>query len=256
MSSSIKKDDDEVMEKAKKFLFDTHDFDEETPEEEEKPTFSEDQLLLAKEKAFEDGRQAGLNESREQKETAILAAVQQMAGQIDALTQAEDIREVSKCRDTVHLTSRIIKKILPQLSKKTGLDEIEHLILQSLEQRHDEPRIAIMVNPALLDNFRERIDHIANEKGFAGKVILLADDDLKETDCRVEWANGGADRLYDRLLQSIETELNKAIAGFNAISPAPPEESNMVEAEADVTTETQETQDEPVNQPEGEIKND
>ena len=52
----------------------------------------------------------------------------------------------------------------------------------------------------------------ALERGFAGKLILIAEDNLGPSDCRVEWADGGAERLYERLFAQIEMEFAKAIA--------------------------------------------
>jgi len=78
--------------------------------------------------------------------------------------------------------------------------------------RKDEQRIAVMLPPQHLETLKERIDRIALERGFAGKLILIADDGLGPSDCRVEWADGGAERLYERLFAQIEMEFAKAIA--------------------------------------------
>ena len=44
----------------------------------------------------------------------------------------------------------------------------------------------------------------------------MSDDNLAATDVRVEWADGGAERLYERLFSQVEGEFAKAIAGMQA----------------------------------------
>lgn len=216
MSSSIKGGDGGETGEMKKFLFDTHDFDTEKAEQEEAPVFSEEQIALAKSQSYTQGRQDGLREALGNQEEKIAAALQQAVARLDALTAAEDRREAEKLVDATKLAMRVAHKLLPQFARTHALAEIEGVILQSLEARREEARIAVSVPTAHLGALKDKIDTLALEKGFAGKVILLADDALAPTDCRVEWADGGAERLYERLYAQIETEFAKAIAGIQA----------------------------------------
>ena len=92
------------------------------------------------------------------------------------------------------------------------LPEIENVVVKAIEIRQDEPRIVVTVHSAHLEALKTRIDAIALEKGYAGKVILIADDNLPSTDCRVEWSDGGVERLYESLFAQIENEFTKSIA--------------------------------------------
>jgi flagellar assembly protein FliH len=111
---------------------------------------------------------------------------------------------------------QVTRKLLPQFSLHNALREIEHVVSQSLEDKKDEPRIAVTVPAAHLDTLKARIDAVAAEKFYAGKIILLADDTLPPTDCRVEWANGGAERVYERLFSQIEDKFTKAVSTMKA----------------------------------------
>jgi flagellar assembly protein FliH len=106
---------------------------------------------------------------------------------------------------------------MPELMRKFALEEIERVITESLEIRREEPRIAVTVPTMYLDTLKSRIDNLALEKGFSGKMILISDDHLAPSDCRVEWADGGAERLYERLSSQVEAEFAKAIAGLNTM---------------------------------------
>ena len=57
----------------------------------------------------------------------------------------------------------------------------------------------LRVNDALFDALQRRLAAIAQANGYAGKIVLLADDALAPGDGRIEWADGGAERDTRRL---------------------------------------------------------
>lgn len=211
MSSSTDSDG-----KMKRFLFDRNDFDRkqaaETP-----PVFSEEQIALAREQALAQGRQEGLKEARASQEEQIVQTLARMTAQVERLVASEERREMEKCIDATKLAMRVAHKLLPQFAERFSLAEIERVILSAVEARRDEPRIAVAVPAVHLDALKKRVDEVALEKGYAGKIILIADDNLAPTDCRVEWADGGAERLYERLFSQVENEFAKSIAGMQSV---------------------------------------
>lgn len=199
----------------KKFLFDTNNFDKEKPSA---VTYTEEQMALARTQSFAQGKAEGVQEARAQQEEAIAAALQEIGARAGKLAADEDRREIEASISAVRLAMRVAHKLLPQFAQKYALGEIERVILESIEVRRDEPRVAVTVPSQHLEALKGRIDALALEKGFAGKVILIGDDHLSPSDCRVEWADGGAERLYERLFSQVENEFAKAIAGMNALA--------------------------------------
>lgn len=200
------------MTDAKKFLFDTHDFNNTKARTD--VSYTEEQLILAKTQSFDLGKAEGVQEARQQQEERIVALLQKMTELAEKLAQAEARREVEKCVGAAKLALKTVHKLMPKFATRYALPEIEQVILQSLESRKDEARIAVTVPTEHLGALKERMDAAAVAKGYAGKVILLADDAMPATDCRVEWADGGAERLYERIISQIESEFTKAISGI------------------------------------------
>lgn len=201
------------MTDAKKFLFDKNDFGE---LKEKPPVYTEEQLVMAKNHSFAAGKAEGLKEARQQQEERIADLLQKTLAAAKKLVDAEDRRETEKCIAAAELAMRVTHRLLPQFSQQHALPEIERVITQAIETRRDEPRLAVTVPTAHLEALKGRVDSLALEKGYGGRVILLADDALGPGDCRVEWADGGAERLYERLFAQVETEFTKAIACMNA----------------------------------------
>lgn len=203
----------------KKFLFDTVDFDAPVVVD-TAPTFSEEQLTLARQQSHAEGQQQGRQqaaaEALEAQEEKIRILLDGIAIALGRLTTAEDRRETEKCIDAARLALHVVHKLMPQLAATHGLPEIERVISSALDARGSEPRIAVTVPSALLDPLRARIDAVAQGRGFANKIIVIADDAMGPSDCRVEWADGGSERIVSRLMMQIENEFAKSIAGMQA----------------------------------------
>ena len=197
---------------VKKFLFDKNNFDKK--DEPVKPTFNEEQLTLAQAQSHALGRAEGLAEAKQKQEEFIAQILQKTFSHVEKLVTREEQREVDGHIAATRVAMKVIHKLLPSFAEKYALPEIERVILDAVETRRDEPRIAVIVPTAHLDALKERIDAVAMEKGYAGRVIVIADDAMGPADCRVEWADGGAERIYARLFAQIENEFTRAIAGM------------------------------------------
>lgn len=208
MNSSTKNDGDNM----KKFMFDTNDFDKQPDPEPAAVTYSEEQLLLAKTQSHAQGKTEGLAEAQGSQEQKIAQLLDKIMAMLEQLIAAEERREIENMMHATKLALRVTHKLLPNTAQKFSLEEIERVIVENLDVRKDEPRIAVMVPTQHLDSLKARVDDLALQRGFAGKLILIADDAMGASDCRVEWADGGAERMYERLFSQIENEFAKSFA--------------------------------------------
>lgn len=166
--------------------------------------------------AQQQGKAEGIRETRAAQEETALKCFHQIITLLERLILAEDKREIEKMMATVRLTARVTHKLLPQFAERYSMDEIERVITEAIDARRDEPRIAITIPTLHMEALKAGIDKMALDKGYAGKIILLSDDAMSPSDVRVEWADGGAERLYERLYAQIESEFAKAIAGMQS----------------------------------------
>ncbi len=213
MSSSIKDGD------VKKFLFDNNDFD--TAPADDMPvaeSYTAEQLELARSQAYAQGKADGLKDAKMSTEELQQRALHNIGLAADKLLKSEEQRDIDSMVGTAKLALKVTHKLLPKFAQRFSLQEIEHVILTAVDTRRDEPRIAITVNGGHLEALKRNIEDLAASKGFGGKLIIIADDNLAPTDVRVEWADGGAERLYERLYAQIESEFAKAVAGMQLAS--------------------------------------
>ena len=190
-------------------------------------TFSGDELETARDEAWNAGFAEGTAREQASTERTTATALETIGARLAniASTQAETLDRT--IRDATALALAIARKVATESLRRQPLAEIEGMIGASLARLVDEPRVAISVPDALLDDLKERIGEVAARSGFDGKVVLLADPSLDGDDCRVEWADGGAERdtaaAWTDLEAAIERLLEVPVGqpGGDAADPNP-----------------------------------
>ncbi len=235
------------MQQAKKFLFKSNFDDAPSNNGRVKAAqiFTEEDLATARKQGFKEGTAAGRQESEATTESITAIALQTIGKSILDLSVAQSQTRKSNARDATELAKSITRKVLPEISRHGALTEIEAMVCKCLTDHFDEPRIVIRVHDSLLDGLRTCLDTTAANAGFAGKFVLLAEDGLQVTDCRVEWADGGAERDEAHLWQEIEEATQRFISQLgedpssNAIETTPQPETPTLTKNKDVS-DTQE----------------
>jgi flagellar assembly protein FliH len=212
------------MTSIKKFKFDTS-FDPGSggTDSRGERKYTTDDLAIAEEAAREQGRLAGIAEARTSIEHTTAVALSRIGGQLQALGRTTEDIHYESASHALKIAVAAVRKVLPDLARRNGLAEIEALVRECLNTFYDEPRVVVRLHDKMLDPLRERIDDIAAGCGFNGKIVLFGDEHLAETDCRVEWADGGAERNLTGLYQEIGQVVEKVTGPLPAMPDLAPE---------------------------------
>ncbi|HZT87300.1 MAG TPA: FliH/SctL family protein [Stellaceae bacterium] len=170
-------------------------------------------IAEAREEGLREGYARGLQETADSAAAREAAALEDLAGALDRLLTQAEADALARERDAVRLALTAARRIVPVLARTTGFAEIEAVVADSLRRAMDEPRLVLRVSEDWFDAARQRVEPLAREAGFAGRVIVLSDPDLAAGDCRVEWADGGAERNAARLWRDIESAVAQTLAG-------------------------------------------
>lgn len=245
---------------ATKFLFDTvFEKDLPPPEEDVAPVQPEEQLLYteadletAKSRAHQEGVAAGLEQARGEVQRLATQALDEIAGKLAEIQAQIDNQRQEAHKQTVELGYQIAKKLANALIEREPLVEVEAMIsesLRELSEQTSEPRVVIWVAEALVAELSQHANTLAARSGFSGQIVALGDPDLTGSDCRVEWADGGAERDGTQLEQAVEAAVARYLQGNGAapdlIREATHEDtataSDEVMPEAPPVTETEDT---------------
>jgi flagellar assembly protein FliH len=216
-----------TMASAMKFLFDnSFDVAESPALSPAAPPrqFSEEDILAARDEGFAQGEAAGRAAALTSIEQASAKTLTVIGARLnDAGQEIERIRAATMS-DALKVLGAAIRKVIPELARRNALNEIEQLVRECLQAIYDEPRVVVRGHDRVIAALQPRIDAMAASCGFHGKIVLFADDQLNETDCRVEWADGGAERNLDDMWRQIDAALER-IADDGAAAPAGSETS-------------------------------
>lgn len=199
------------MDKDPKFLFDLNIFD--APEKEEEtveeyvapppPTFSEEEMALAKDLAFEQGRQEGERSERESREQFVAVALDKIAQNFSHLFAAETLRENIFEKESLRLAIGVLDVLFPLLNNRFGSDEVRTLIQKTLTDHRKKKEILIFVAPGMKGEIDTLIGHLRENEHEEAVWRVIEEQSLSEGDCRLEWSDGGAVRDSVRCAQDI-----------------------------------------------------
>lgn len=213
------------MATARKYLFDVS-FDHAAskpdpapaPEPEEK--FSRAELEAAKQAARAEGQSAGLAEANDATTAKAAATLEILAKGVTAFIAAQDATAAETQRQAIAALRVIVAKTLPAFAAKGALAEIEALVTKCLVEALDEPRVVLRVANDVYEPVRGQLEAMATASGYAGRIVLLADEALAAGDARLEWADGGVERTLAEQLAEVDAAMARSCDP--AATPNPP----------------------------------
>lgn len=182
------------------------------PEAPPAPTFTEEDLQVVREAAYEEGHSAGLAEAATATEAQLAAAMTVAAEALGGLTQAQEHAADENQRVAAQVAMAVLRKVLPAACEEHAFAEVVRTVQDCFANVLDEPRIIIRTEAGLVDPVREKLEAVAVMHGFEGRVVVQADPRLGRGDCRVEWTDGGAERDQARLIADIEAAVQRSLA--------------------------------------------
>lgn len=175
------------------------------------PTYTVEQMEAARTEAEALGRQQGMSD-------AMASIDQQVARTLDAvMTRLPRVFEEhamwSKAMeaDAVRLSSAIMHKLAPELTREKALPEVESVIQEAFGFLTEQPKVMIRVASQLEEALADKVNLMASRIGYEGQVVLVGDPELQEDDCRVSWQAGAVERSLDETWQQIDNLVDRAL---------------------------------------------
>ena len=155
-----------------------------------------------------DARSQGENNSQARTNQALERAIAALTIAVRAALDTSHA-EIETLRDeAAHVALAMARKIAPAALAALPAGDVEIALRQAMHQAIGEPRITLRAAPDVTDILQPRLEDIAHEEGYEGRVLIAADPAMKAGDCRIEWRGGGAERSE----QAIEDALTALIA--------------------------------------------
>lgn len=202
------------MKAAAKYLFD-EDF-----ASGEKPTITmvehERRRADAESQAYRKGFTAGEEQAQQEATQRIAAALSVIADGLARLDSALTTIETRLETEAVEVAVAVAAKLAPALIAREPLTEISALATECFHHLVSTPQVAVRVGPSIYEAAKSRIEDIARERGFEGRLTIVSDESLAPGDCRIEWADGGVNRDQAATTLAIDEMVGRYISARNA----------------------------------------
>jgi flagellar assembly protein FliH len=153
-------------------------------------------LAEAESKGFRDGFAAAEAEGTAVAARRTAVAFEQIGDALDRLARGLAAIEERLETEAVELAVAVARKLAPELVMREPMAEIVALVTECLRQLSAAPHVVVRVNDAELESARTRLEDIARNRGFEGRLVVIAEPEIASADCRIEWADGGIVRNH------------------------------------------------------------
>src|SRR6185437_12222212 len=202
------------MKATAKYLFD-EDFSSG-----EKPTITlveaERRREDAESQAYRKGFAAGEMQAQNDATQHTAAALGLIA---DAMTRLEQALGGIAARletEAVEVAVAVAGKLAPELIAREPFAEISALATECFRHLVKTPHVSVRISADLYAAGKDKLEEIAQARGFEGRLVVQPDAALAPGDCRIEWSEGGVNRDRAAMLAVVDDVVARYVAARTA----------------------------------------
>src|SRR3954469_8311053 len=196
-----------------KFLFD-HDFGAPDKVRQKGATAAEiaEQVAAAEARGYRNGFEAAQREAKAESDRRSAQALAEIGSAIQAIAARYAGIEARMETEAVDVAVSVARKLCSELIADEPLTEMMALVSDCFRHLVSTPHLVVRINDQLYDGAKERIEALAKQSGFQGRLVILAEPDVATGDCRIEWADGGV--VLERV--AIEAKISELVGRYMA----------------------------------------
>jgi flagellar assembly protein FliH len=196
-----------------KFLFDM-DFSAPDRMRERPATPAEiaQKVAAAEARAYRDGFDAAQREAKAESDRRSALALEEIGINIKTIAQRFGGIETRMETEAVDVAISVARKLCSTLIAAEPLGEITGLVKDCFSHLVATPHLVVRINDSLYEAAHERIERMAKQSGFEGRLVILAEPEIGTGDCKIEWADGGV--VLERA--AIEAKIDELVGRYIA----------------------------------------
>jgi flagellar assembly protein FliH len=195
-----------------KFLF---DMDFSAPDNRERaatPSEIAQKIAAAEARAYRNGYDAALHETKVESDRRAALALEEIGITIKGIAARFSGIETRMETEAVDVAVAVARKLCTELIAHEPLGEITSLVSDCFSQLVSTPHLVVRINDSLYEAAQQRIEKLAKQSGFEGRLVILAEPEIETGDCRIEWADGGV--VLERA--AIDAKINELVGRYIA----------------------------------------
>ena len=195
------------------------------------PTYSEEDLMQAREEAMQAGRDEATRDLTSAMEQRLINTLDAINSQVETLFDAYARDNEEHSRHAVGVAAAIVHKLFPAMNMDKALDEVEHMIVEAMKRTSGAPSLVIHVPQELQQEVETKANELAALRGREGTITVMTDANMALGDVTVEWGGGGMTRdtrfIWQEIDEIIERNLGQKLEAYGAPTPETPTQSEQ-----------------------------
>ena len=161
---------------------------------------------------FAKARGEGLKAGQVRAAEALSASVAQF-GETLRTTLSGAQRELENLREEAsRIAFTAARKLAPIAIAAFPVGDDEEALREAIHHAIGEPRVELRASQDVIDALAGRLEEIAHDEGFDGRIVASADPGIAGGDCRIEWRGGGAERSLAALEAAVGELITRRFA--------------------------------------------
>jgi len=166
-------------------------------------------LQEAEQRGFAQGLAEGRRQAAAEAEAQLVAAMRRLADGAGALLSGLAAQQAAVEEEALAFAAALGRKLAGRALAAQPIEAITEAARTSFQHLRGVPHLVIRVNEALVEAVESRMQRIARDQGYEGRLVVMGEPDIAPGDGRIEWADGGIVRDQAR----IEAAVDDALAG-------------------------------------------
>lgn len=182
------------------------------------PVFTEADIEAARQAGYGEGMEAGRAAAGQESAARSGDALDKIADGLNALNRERTAEVAEAAEQAVHIGVAVIDQLFPTLRARIAEREVQAFIAKHLADAGDTGMLVVQVHETLVEGMTDHMHELAKRSGFSGAVSVRADASLEPGDARLDWREGGVERLYEGIWTGVRAALVRAIG---PLEPSP-----------------------------------
>jgi flagellar assembly protein FliH len=176
----------------------------------------EQMVAAAREEGYRQGLAAGQSNIEAQSAAALAKSAENLASQVAQMVNTIEGYEKQHLGHSVDLAASVGRKLAAHLIAREPQTELAALLAECMASLEAAPHLVIRCHPELCDAMKAIAEERMKNSGFAGRLIVLGDPEIRLGDGRLEWADGGLVRDINAISNEINTRISAYLAARGA----------------------------------------
>jgi hypothetical protein len=177
--------------------------------------YSEAEMQVIKEQAY----QAGVQETRQEYEQnfhqALLERLAKLPQMMETLQQQQQAEMIEVEAASISLVTMMMRKLLPNYAKAYGLDEILAVFQHNITLIGGYPTLTVTCHPDIQDMLEDRVAEIFEAAQVKTQLQFANNDSMFLYDIALDWGTGGVQHYMMEALGQMVERSNRIIDNLN-----------------------------------------